>query len=375
MTSTRGPASPSVVSGGCISALGVCGILPLRSPPKDSPIPSEGKVTHSHRTSDCRSNLSEDISIITLPSFVEHEHHDSTSAAVLSPPNPPTTTPYSEWNLTDSPLYPPMSVLHRQPHAPHWTHSLLSRPAGARYELATTKLKPAVQGEAVVNLKQESLSPDPLPPLKTTTHTLPLSVDDQHRSSGSRGPLQPTPSQRSPTELDEIPLNSSPPSILGFPGSHTQYSAPDERRSRVTLQAGPSVSAPPSPPGFPPGPRDKELSVISGYSTSGQTFSSAMLWEGNSVRGIEMTLPDESQASAPHPGASTLQPTSTVNQRPVPSRHPHPESIGRGEILVRLRGFSRASSMRRLSRIPLGPRQMLDRPESQRRRAPQPPSL
>ena len=386
--SIRGSVSPSVVSGSCIPSLGACGILPPRPPPKDPPRPSEGKAIYSDRTLDRRSNLSGDISIITLPSFVEHERHDPTPATVPTPQNPSAVTPYSEWN--DPPSLP-APVLHRQPHQTHQTHPLSSWQTGARYELATAKLKPAVRG-AVKNLQPGISSPDALSPLKITAHTLPLlgdRVDGQPHSYNFRDSPQPVPLQQSPTELDETPrslstsdaTNSIPLPILGFPNPPTSYPTPDQRYSRVTMQTRssvsttPSPSAFPSPPGFPLGPRDEELSTISSYSTSGRTFSSAMLWEGNSVRSIEMALPDGGQASILHLGADLPRRMPTIDPRPVPSRHPHPEFIGRGETLVRLRGSSRVSFMRRLSRIPSGPRQMSDRPKSQRRRAPQPLSL
>jgi len=422
--------------------LGACETLPSYSPPKNFSTPSEGKVTHSGGTLDRGSNLSEDISMITLPSFVEYERRDS----IPTPRNPPIvegirsfptsrrsspfrpsrardkntmapTTPSLEKYLADD--FPSSSsVPDRQPHLLHQTHSLPSQRAGVRDELAAPKSKSAAQAEGVkiiqlwtpepsMQPETNHSGPDRLSPLRIPTHTHTFLGDydstpigDQPHSHEKRdadavphGPPRLAPLQLSQLgalqSLEGAPrsfsmnhaIESSPSyqsPILGFFHSPSSYSNSDERRFRVTSQArssistAPSPSAFPSPPDFPPVPRNKAPSIIGGYLTSGRTFPPAKLWEGNSVRGIETVSPNEGQTSTPLPGADASRPISPINPRSALTRYLRPEFMGRDEMLVRSRVSPRI--LRRLSRMPLGPRQMSDRPKSSRR-TPQPPSL
>lgn len=425
------------------STLGTCETLPSHSPPKGLSTPSEGKVTHSGGTLDRGSNLSEDISMITLPSFVEYERRDS----IPTPPNPPIvegirsfpmsrrsspfwpsrshdkntmapTTPSLEKHLMDDFPSPSLSVPDRQPHPFHQTHSLPSQRAGVRGELAAPKSKSLAQAEGVkiiqlwtpepaIQPETNHSGPDRLSPLRIPTHThtflgdydSTLMTDKSHSHEkrdadavphgsprlaslqlsqlGALQSLEGAPQSFSMNHaIEPSPSYQSP--ILGFFHSPRSYSNSDERPFRVTLRARSSISATPSPsafpspPDFPPGPRNKAPSIIDGHLTSGQTFPPAKLWEGNSVRGIETVSPNEGQTSTLLPDADASLPISPINPRSVLTRHLRLESMGRDEMLVRSRVSPRI--LRRLSRMPLGPRQMSDRPKSSRR-TPQPPSL
>ena len=400
--SIRGPMIPSIISDNCTPSLGACEIPLSHSPPKNIPTSLEGEVIYSGGTLDRGSKLSGDISIITLPSFVEHEHRDSISTLVPTPQNPTPivegirslstsrrsspsqsprprdrnttalTTPSSEKQLMDIFPSPSLSVSDRQQlHLPHRAHFSPSRRAEVKSELATARLRPIVRTEGLkiiqlgtpkpsVRPEMDHLGPDAILPPRITAHILSFpadyystSTDDRPRSLSMDGVIEPSPSCRSP--------------IFGFFHSPSSHSSLDEGRSWVTSQArssistAPSPSAFPSPPNFPPGPRDKALSIISGYSISGRTFPSVKLWEGNSVRGIETISLNESQTSTPLPDADASRPTSAVSSRSVLSRYLHPESTGRSGMSVRSSVSSRISSMRRLSRMPSGPRQMSDR--------------
>lgn len=401
---------------GLVTSLEACEIPLSHSPPaKNIPISLEGKVIHSSGTLDRRSNLSEDISIITLPSFVEHERRDSVSTLVPTPQNPTSivegirslstssrsspsqsprpcdrniiapATPSSEKQLMDDFPSPSWSMPDRQLlHLPYRAHSSPSRRAEAKHESATAKLRPMIRAEDLKIVQLGALEPsmrpetnhlglDALSPLRIQAHMLSfpadydsIPTDGQPRSLSMDGAIEPSPSYRSPT--------------FGFFHSPSSHSSLDERRSWVTSQArssistAPSPSAFPSPPDFPPGPRNKALSIINGYSMSGRTFPSVKLWEGNSVRSIEAVSPNESQILTPLPDANASRPISAVSSHSVLSRHLHPESTGRGGMSARSSVSSRISSMRRLSRMPSGPRQMSDRPMSLQGK-PQPSSL
>ena len=330
------------------------------------------------------------------------------------------TTPSLERYLMDDLPSLSSSVPDRQPHLFHKTRPSSSRRAGVRRESATAKLKSVAQAEAVkivqpgtpepsIQSEMSHSCPDAPSPLKIPTHTLSFlgdynstSVGDQSRSYEERDAgagsydsprlvlLQPSPHKALRLSAGfkgaPQPLSVSEPSpsyhspTLGSFNSSASCSSPDERCSRITSQARssvsttPSPSAFPSPPDFPPGLRDKALSIITSYSTSSRTFPSAKLREGDFVRGIETTSPNESQVSTPFPDADGSRPVSTANSRSVLSEYLHPEFAGRGKISVRSRGSSRTSSTRRLPRVPLGPRKMADRPRSPRR-TPQSPSL
>lgn len=424
----RGLAAPSITSEDCAPTLGSCGIPHSHPSPESVPTPLGKKVDLSGRTLDRRSNLSEDISIITLPSFVEHERLNLTSSPILAPQNLPTvedmgslqastrfplfqssrsrerlaitmspTTPSSEGHLVDGFLNPPLPAPDRQLYLPHQAHSPSSRQAGVRRELATAKLESVAQAEAVKiaqpgapeTLKRSETNHScVLSPLKIPAHTLSflgdydsIPTDDKltfHEERDTGVVFHDFPRLvplRIPVELKGAPLSLSvndptepsssyQPPILSSFNSPTPDSNPDERRSRVISQArssistAPSPSAFPSPPDFLPGPRDKALPIASRYSTSGRTFPSVKLWEGNFARSIETTSSNEGQTSISFPDADASRRTSTIDSRPVLSRHLHPKFMERGDMSVRLGASSRTLSVCRLPRTPSGPRQI-----------------
>ena len=441
VVSIRGSITPSAIFDDCAATLGACGI------PSSHPSPSVGKAIHSCRTLDNGWNSSEDISVITLPSFVENERRSSTPTPVLAPQvllmvegarslqtsrrsslfrqsrsynriaNTTTiTTPSSESRFTDDLPSPSLSSPGRQPPFHRRTHSSSSQRAGVRRESTTAKLKAVTQEEAV-KVVQSGIPetrtqpetnysrPDAPSPLKIPTHTLAF-LDDygstpmgdqprfhEERDSGAvfHDPpqfLPPGPSPygalRSPTVLERAfstkdtirysPSYHSP--ILGFFNSPSSHSSPNEScprvislTSRSSVSTVPSPSVFPSPPGFSPGPRDKVLSIISGHSISGRTFPPARFWECNPVSSVETASPNEGQTSTRLPEADASRPISTINPRPVLTRH-----LCLDDLFAGSGARSRFLSMRRLSRTPLGPRKMPDRPKSPRR-TPQPPSL
>ena len=379
--SIQGSVAPSITSDNCTPTLGSCGIPHSHPSPESVPTPLEKKVDRSGRTLDRRSNLSEDISIITLPSFVEHERLNSASSPALVPQNLPTVegvgllpastpfplfqssrsrerltnimtpaTPSSEGHHMDDFLSPPLPVPDRQLYLPHQAHSPSSRRAGVGRELATAKLKSVAQAEAV-KIGQPGGPENVLSPPKIPAHTLSFLGDydsirmgdqlafHEERDTGVvfrdfprlvplRAPVElkgtpPSLSVNDPTE----PSSSYQPPILSF-NSPISNSNPDERRSRVISQArssistAPSPSAFPSPPDFPPGPRDKALPIASRYSISGRAFPSVKLWEGNSARSSATTSSsNKGQTSISFPDADASRLTSTVDSCPTsPSR-------------------------------------------------------
>ena len=268
----------------------------------------------------------------------------------------------------------------------HWTRSPSPRRASARRELATAKLKSAAQAEVVriVQPGTPETSEQPntansgrgaLSPLTIPTRTLSFlgdygsfsysdlcSSSEEHDTgllSNNRPQpisLKPSPHDRAPpapemnNSTERSSLHRSP--ILGFLNSPSSCATLNEKRSRGTSQATssmstvPSLSAFPSPPGSTPGPGDEVLSILSNYSTCGQPSPFMMLQDKTSVRGAETTSLNKGQASTPLPDVS--------------SSRLHSESVGRDDMSAR----SRISSMKRLSRVPLGPRQMRSRPKS-----------
>ena len=412
----------SSISNNRTPALGV--VDPYYSPHKFTR-PPERRVTHSGGALGRGSNLS-DISIITLPSFVEHESRDSTPSPALALPDPPaidgmrplplprrsslshpsrsrggiasTTTPTApSWETPLGRDVPSssLSVPDRQLHLPAHRARSSSQQAGVRRGLATAKPTSVAQAEVVgiaqpgtpetsMQPRTNRLRPDGLPPLKIPGRTLPflgdydsLSTRHQPSSFEKRGAglipqdsSQPVPS-RPAQFINPGATEPSPPyrpPVLGFQNSPSSYSSPEERRVRGVSQAGsststvPSVSAFPSPPDFTPGSGDNALSTARNYSTSGWLFPPTPLWENGPVRSVETASPNEGQASmSPLPDAD--QPILAVISRS--SRRLHP-AFTDGDHMPGV--FSRASSMRRLSRIPLGPRSpMSDRSASLRR--------
>ncbi|KAF9644243.1 hypothetical protein BDM02DRAFT_1049103 [Thelephora ganbajun] len=437
VVSVRDFVTPSVTSNNCAPTSRVSEVPHSYPSPPKFPIPLERTAIHSDRTLDRNSNLSEEISIITLPSFVEHERHNSIPSPILVPPNlamvegmrslpsprqPPSfqssrsrsrvtntvepITSSSETHLMyDFPS--PSSVPHRQSHLPHRTRPLSSRRAGVRHELATAKLKPVAQAEAVKivrpgtpeaskELRANHLPRDALSPLTIPTYTSlcgrrPSCVEpdagvvfrDSPRLTSPRevSPVSAGLEGASPTHpmdntTEPSPSYQSP--VLNFPNSPSSYSSPDEKRSpaisqaRSSMSTVPSVSAFPSPPDFPPGHRDKTLSFLSNRLTSGRPFPPVTLWENTSTRGVETASPNEGEVSTPLLNADAPRPMPTINSCSALSKHPHAEFTGGGGMSVRSTVSSRISPMRRLSRIPLGPRQMSGGPTSPQRWTSQP---
>ena len=416
VVSTRGSITPSVVSSGCAPTSGVPGVLHSHPSPRKLPTPPERKVTYSGGTLYCGSNLSEDISTITLPSFVEHEHHGSIPSPMLappelpmaegvrSPPSPrrsslhsqpprsrsrvtnitaPTTSPSKTHLGRDFPS-PSLLVPDRQSHLPHRTRSS----SRIRHELAVAELKSVVQvvqpgtPETSTQPRMNHSHPNTLLPLKIPTHT-PFVLGDHDSSSMDGRPPFFTERGASHDHPRLVPLQQSPhetlwghaesstndaaepsppyqPPVVGFSSS---CSNPDERcpravsQTRSSLSTVPSVSAFPSPPDFTPGPRDNASSIISDYSTSGQLFPLAILWENNPVRGVETASLNEGKTPTPDADLAP-RPVPTINSRSIVNRHLHLGSTGREDASARAGVPTRISSLRRLSRMPLGPRQM-----------------
>jgi hypothetical protein len=439
--SIRGPTTASVVSNNGILVLGAPGTLDSYLSPPNFLTTLEGKMSYSNRALGRRSNPSEDMSTITLPSFVEHERRDSTPSPMHMPPNLPmtggmrslpparrsslpfqpsrsrsrvasttgSTTPSSETHLRydfpSPPLPPPHHPRPRIPSSP--------RQAGLRRE--STTAKPKVKGGQGVNGSSlaaskllEPLAVLPLrspldPPIfKVPTRTLSLGDYDSPTTGGQspsherrdgggmshsprRIPLRPSPHETlevpSPMNDGAGPSQSHQSPVLGLSNS---YSSPDERRARTISQARSSmsialsVSAFPSPPGYTTVPWDNTLPVVSNYPMSSRLFPPVTLWENASARRVETASPSEGRAS-PALGAGVLWPISTISSRSTFNRHLHPELTDRDNMPIMSGAYSRASSMRRLSRMPSGPRQMSGKQtaplRSLRRWTPQPLSI
>ena len=438
--SITGPTTASVVSNNGIPVLGAPGTLdPWLSPPNFLTT-LDGKMSYSNRALGRRSNPSEYMSTITLPSFVEHERRNSTPSSMHMPPNLPmtggmrslpparrsslpfqpsrsrsrvasttgSTTPSSETHLRyDFPSPPLPPPHHHRPRIPS------PRQAGLRRESTTAKQQSADRTETVgvaqlgapEALKQPIMSrlrPDHLSPLKVQTRTLSLgdydspTTGDQSPSHKKRDgggmshsprliPLRPSPHETlevpSPMNDGAEPSQSHQSPVLGLSNA---YSNPDERRARTISQARSSmsialsVSAFPSPPGYTTVPWDNTLPVVSNYPMSNRPFPPVTLWENTSARRVETASPSEGRAS-PALGAGVLWPMSTISSRSTFNRHLHPELTDRDNMPIMSGVYSRASSMRRLSRMPSGPRQMSGKQtapsRSLRRWAPQPLSI
>lgn len=432
--SIRGSITPSVIFNDSPSTLGALEIVHPHLLPRGSPVTSERKVTHTSRALDRSSNPSEDMSVITLPSFVEHERRTPIPSPVLTPPGllmvedvrtlpssrrsssplfhsprspgrvanittpttPPSTTTYPRRDFPS----PTLPVPDWRSHSPNRTRSSARR-AGMRHELSIPRLKSEIQKQPGI---PGSLGPPrtnrlrlgTLPPLKIPTRTSPLLGGGDSQPMGNQPPSyeerdigvvtrdfpwlvppRPSPSDtlRGPAEpggnSPALPTNcGAGPSLsllspaFSSSNSPSSCSSPDERRVRVvsrnrsSTSTIPSVSAFPSPPGFTPGSRDGTLLVVSSYSTPRQPFPTAPLWKGNPVGSIEMASPNEGQKLTPLQDAETPQPMPTVNSRSALNGHLHPGLIVRDGTSVWSGVYSRISSMRRLSRTPLGPRQM-----------------
>lgn len=452
--SIRGSITPTVVSNNRPPALGTLGTLLPHPSPQSFLAPSEGKGAHSGGTLDHRSNPSENMSVITLPSFVEHEHRSSIPSPILTPPglsmvkgvrslpssrrssllfhpsrspggvanSTSPATPRSEAYLRRDFPSPTLPVPDWRPHPPHRTCSS-TRWAGARRELGLVKPKSEAQTEAMKVVKPrtpETLGqtraspprPNTLPPLKIPTNAPSLPGDYGSPSLGVRPPSyegrdvevvphtspQLVPPRLSPHETLRGPAGPrvTPPApyindttepsrlylspVPSFSNSQSSCSSHDEGRARVVSQARsststvPSVSAFPSPPGFRPAARRNAMLFVNDYSTSRQPFLPATLGENNPVGSVETTSPNEGQTLIPLSDADTLRPMSTVDSLRVFNGHPHPELMGRDDLSVWSGGPSSTPSMRRLTRIPLGPRQMSHGPTPVQGRR-QPPSV
>ncbi|KAF9788628.1 hypothetical protein BJ322DRAFT_650722 [Thelephora terrestris] len=334
-----------------------------------------------------------------LPSSIRSSLPSSRSRSAVENATPPTTASFETSLRLDVPL-----VSDRLPHLHHWTRSPLSRRAGVRYESSTAKLKSAARAEVVKIVRPgtptsggsriNSLRCDAPPPLAIPTHTVPSPGDHDSFSFGERCLLRegqdtglvsnsllqsslPKPSRETlpvPVEPERAPpglytediINLSPSHQspgLGSLSSPSSSTTPNENRSRVNSRATssmstiPSLSAFPSPPNFTPGLRDKMLSILR-YSTISQSLPPATFQEYSPTRGAETTSPNKGRASARLSDADALRLMTTVNSRSVSSRHIRSELMGRDTMSVRSRGISKISSLRRLSRVPLGPRRM-----------------
>ena len=442
----RRPVTPSDISDDYAPTPRASEVPASRLSARDSPTFLARRVALSSQTLDGSSNLSENLSTITLPSFVQQEQLNPTPSPAVAPRNPataervrsfpsssrssfppsrsrsmventtPPTTPSFETSLRHGLPSPLMSVSDRLPH-PHRTRPPLSRRAGVRYELATAKLKSAARAEVVkivrpgsqtsVRSGTDSSSRNAPSRLVIPAHTLSFLGDYDYFPFGDRCPLRdgqdtgfvsndlsqptsPNPS-RETWPVPEEPEGESPalyaddptrPSsyqspVLGFLNSPSSCTSPDEGRSRANSRATssmstiPSISAFPSPPGFTPAPRDKTLSILS-YSTFGQRFQPTTSQEHAPVRGAETTSPNKGRASTRLSDAPRLM--TTVNSGSVFSRHLRSELICRDDMSGRSRASPKISSLRRLSRVPLGPRQMCGGSNPPLRWTSQPPS-
>lgn len=375
-----------------------------------------------------RSNMSADMSTITLPSFVQERPitnsptppsptHVATAEGafppltrfsfkpsgpriVVSNTTPPTTLP-PEIDLRHDLMIPSMFA-HDQLPPHHRTRPPSPRRAGVRRELATAKLKSAAQAQFVrivqPGTRKVSERPtttiargDALMPLTIPTRTLSFLGDyDSPPYSHREEPDTSLAPNHPPRSISQKPpprhgaplalhLNNPPeppslhqPPILGLSNSPNSYVSLDEKRSRGTSQATssmstvPSISAFPSPPDLTPIRRDKVLSILSSYSTSGQPFLT-------SVGATETTSPNKPQASIPLSAADIPRLMTAVNPRPVLTTHQHSGFVsGRDDLLTGSEVYSRIPSMRRPPRVPLGPRKMSGGPKSPLPRISQP---
>ena len=228
--SIRGSVTPSVVLSDFPPALGTLEVVHSHLTPRDSPATSESKEAHSGGTLHHNSNPSEDMSVITLPSFVEHERRTSIPSPILTPPgllmvegvrslpssrrssllsNSPRssgrvaniTTPTTPYSATypgrDFPS-PSVPVPDWQPHSPYWTRSSTRR-AGIRHESPTAKPKSDVQweparivqpgtSETSIQLGTNRLRLDTLSSLKIPTRRSPLWRGRHSKSMGDKPP-------------------------------------------------------------------------------------------------------------------------------------------------------------------------------------------
>lgn len=403
--SVRGSITLSVISHDYAPTLSASEVSHSCPSSGNSPISLVRKVAPFGRTLDDSSNQSMGVSTITLPSFVEPECPNTTpmlatpthlAMAEGAPPpltrfsfRPPrshsimaNTTPTSEIHLR------PVSVPDRPPPL-HWTRSSSPRRTGIRRELTT--LKPAVQAEIVRKAQSgtlgtpersrtTSLRQDALPLLTVPDYDSPPYCDCCPLSEGwDTCPVPndaPRPISLKPSPQDGVPLAlytnglTEPPSVsyhspvLGILNSQSSHTSLDGKRSRGTSQATsststiPSISAFPSPPGFAPCHRGKVSSILSNYSTSSQPFLLAMLREEASVEGAETTSLNKGQPSTPLPNTDGPRLITTVSSCSVPRRHIHSKFTGRDGMSTGSGSTPGISSMKRLSRVPLGPRQM-----------------
>lgn len=424
VVSIRGSVTPSAISDDYAPTLRVSEVANPCSSSRNSPTSLGGTAALFTKTLDDSSNMSEDMSTITLPSFVEQERPSSIPSPALAlavlegarsfpsssrfsfqPPRSRsmivnTTAPITPSSVShfDSPISSTSmpdwsSDLHR-------TRSFLSRRAGVRRELVTTKLRSVAQAEVVKTVQpgtpEISGQPSTDGPHRGTlsrltipnrTHSFPGNCFGDRRPYHEERDLhlvpynylrpvslRPPPRKAWPalTEPEGTPpafsMNNTaePPSpyqspVLGFFNSPRSYTITDEGRSRVTSQTAssvstvPSISAFPPPPDFAPELREKALSIVSNYSASGQPFLPTMLRKSISVGGAETSSPNKGQVSTPLPDANPPRLMSTTNSRTV---HLHSEFMSGDSVSSGSGASSRVSSMRRLSRVPLGPRQM-----------------
>ena len=331
--------------------------------------------------------LDSSLSTITLPSFVEQEYLNTTPSPMLATPTRFSFQPPRSHSMVTNSGYDlpsPSIFVSDRPLPPQWAGVRPESTPATFKSVARPEIVGAGQPGTLETTEQSGITSfrrDALLPLTIPAHT-PSFLSGHHSfPSYNRYPFSDTGvvSNVSPWQLSlESPQGCTPlalypndltqPSsscqspVLGFSSSPSSYASPDEKPSRVTSQATfsmspvPSISAFPSPPDFTPGPRDRGLSI---YSTYCQPFPIATLRENASVGGAETTSPsNKGQTSTPFPAADTPRLMTTVNPYPVLFGHLHSDLMARDNASVMSDVFSRVSSMKRLSRVPLGPRQM-----------------
>ena len=285
VTSIRGPIIPSAVSNDCPSTLATLGVVNSHLSPRNSPATSARKRTHSGRTLDRGSNRSEDISVITLPSFVEHERRTSTPSPILTLPgllmvegvgsHPSSRQSSPLYHLPRSPgrvanittpttpcsatyprrNFPSPSLLvpDWQPHPLYRTRSPTRR-AGARRESSIAKLKSEVRSEAVWMVQpvtpETSRQPgtnrprlDALSPLRISTRAYPLLGSHDSLSMGNQPP--------SYEERDTGVVSHGPP-----------WSFPPRPSPSETLRAEPGDTSPALPTSDAAEPSPSYLSPV-----------------------------------------------------------------------------------------------------------------
>lgn len=412
VVSIRGSITPSVISDDYAPTLRASETIHPCPSSRNSPTSFGGMVTSSGRTVDGSSDLSADLSTITLPSFVEQVPPSQVPSPMLPTPARPAMSEYPSSsssrfsfqtsrsrsmvaNIAASPskiilrhdlpspsTYAPDRLLHRpRSSSPRW--------ADVRRELSTARLKSGTQLENVrtvqpgtletseqprtTSFRRDSLSPSMIP-----AHTLSFPGDYKYTPCCGRCPLSeerhtgpvssdyPLPISPKSPPRDGIPpalymgdLTESSPScqsaVLGFLNSPSSHTSLDGKRSRGTSQATssmstvPSISAFPSPPDFTPSPRYRTLSIFNNDSISGQPVLPAMPLEKAPVGGAETASSNKGRASTPLPAADAPRLMAGVS--------------------------SRISTMKRLSRVPLGPRQMCGGPKSPLGWTSQPPFI